>query len=102
MVDFAQAIRHLHPKAEYAINANDYEQLEWMSKDIEKPSLEALNASWDSYILYKKSIKYKEDRRKEYASWEDQFDMMYWDQVNGTTNWKDSVAAVKTKFPKPE
>jgi hypothetical protein len=29
------------------------------------------------------------------------FDMQYWDSVNGTTTWKDHVAAVKAKYPKP-
>jgi hypothetical protein len=27
--------------------------------------------------------------------------MQYWDAVNGTTTWKDHVAAVKAKYPKP-
>jgi len=31
----------------------------------------------------------------------DQLDMQYWDSVNGTTTWKDHVAAVKAKYPKP-
>ena len=30
-----------------------------------------------------------------------QLDMQYWDAVNGNTTWKDHVAAVKTKNPKP-
>ena len=29
-----------------------------------------------------------------------QLDMQYWDSVNGTTTWKDHVAAVKIKYPK--
>ena len=31
----------------------------------------------------------------------EQLDMQYWDAVNGTTTWKDHVAAVKAKYPKP-
>ena len=30
-----------------------------------------------------------------------QLDMQYWDAVNGTTTWKDHIAAVKAKYPKP-
>ena len=30
-----------------------------------------------------------------------QLDMQYWDSVNGTTTWKDHIAAVKDKYPKP-
>ena len=36
-----------------------------------------------------------------YASIGDQLDMQYKDAVNGTTIWKDHVAAVKAKYPKP-
>ena len=31
----------------------------------------------------------------------EQLDMQYWDAVNGTTTWKDHIAAVKSKYPKP-
>ena len=30
----------------------------------------------------------------------DQLDMMYWDQVNGTTTFRDHIAAVKAAHPK--
>tara|TARA_R100000315_G_scaffold40978_1_gene17730 strand:+ start:510 stop:854 length:345 start_codon:yes stop_codon:yes gene_type:complete len=36
-----------------------------------------------------------------YLSIEQQLDMQYWDAVNGTTTWKDHIAAVKAKYPKP-
>tara|TARA_R100000353_G_scaffold2210_1_gene3259 strand:+ start:138 stop:452 length:315 start_codon:yes stop_codon:yes gene_type:complete len=36
-----------------------------------------------------------------YASIGDQLDMQYKDSINGTTTWKDHVAAVKAKYPKP-
>jgi hypothetical protein len=42
---------------------------------------------------------YKIDRV--YPSMQDQLDMQYWDSVNGTTTWKDAIAAVKTENPKP-
>ena len=36
-----------------------------------------------------------------YPSIGDQLDMQYHDSVNGTTTWKDAIAAVKTKYQKP-
>lgn len=42
---------------------------------------------------------YKIDRV--YPSMQEQLDMQYWDGVNGTTTWKDAIAAVKTENPKP-
>ena len=37
-------------------------------------------------------------RKVEYGSVEDQLDMMYWDQANGTTTWKDHVPQIKTNI----
>lgn len=47
--------------------------------------------------------KYQRDRRKAFSEKQqgEQFDMMYHDQVNGTTEWVDWVASVKAKYPKP-
>jgi len=36
-----------------------------------------------------------------YLPIDQQLDMQYWDSINGTTTWKDHVAAVKVKYPKP-
>ncbi len=43
---------------------------------------------------------YDELRVAEYPSREDQLDMMYWDKVNGTTTWEDTIQAIKDKYPK--
>jgi|TARA_Y100000296_G_C5159888_1_gene251210 hypothetical protein len=40
------------------------------------------------------------DRVVGYGSFGDQLDMMYWDEVNGTTTWKDHIAKVKADNPK--
>ena len=39
---------------------------------------------------------------REYPSIQEQLDMQYWDSVNGTTVWADTIAAVKAANPKPE
>ena len=39
-------------------------------------------------------------RQSAYPSLQDQQDMQYWDRVNGTTVWQDTIASVKTKYPK--
>jgi len=39
-------------------------------------------------------------RQQEYPSREAQLDMMYWDKVNGTTVWEDTIQAIKDKYPK--
>ena len=44
-------------------------------------------------------VKYKDDRKKEYPSWNEQLDYIY---HNGIEKWKtDIVDPVKDKYPKP-
>ena len=43
---------------------------------------------------------YVELRSQEYPSREEQFDMQYHDQVNGTTTWRDTIQAIKDRYPK--
>ena len=43
---------------------------------------------------------YQRDRATAYPSIQDQLDMQYWDNVNGTTNWEDAIAKVKAENPK--
>ena len=40
-------------------------------------------------------------RANAYPSIQEQLDMQYWDKVNGTTNWQDAIAKVKSDNPKP-
>jgi hypothetical protein len=42
------------------------------------------------------------NREMQYPSIQEQLDMQYWDSVNGTTVWADTIAAVKAANPKPE
>ena len=44
---------------------------------------------------------YAELRAAEYPPMADQLDMQYWDAVNGTNIWKDTIAGIKEKYPKP-
>lgn len=44
---------------------------------------------------------YRELRAAEYPAIGDQLDMIYWDKVNGTNTWQETIAAIKAKYPKP-
>jgi hypothetical protein len=43
---------------------------------------------------------YVELRQQEYPSLQEQADMQYWDQINGTTIWQDTITAIKEQYPK--
>jgi len=46
------------------------------------------------------TLSYVELRRNDYPSLEDQQDMRFWDQENGTSTWKDTIETIKNKYPK--
>ena len=47
------------------------------------------------------ALPYGEKRKGAYKPLEDQLDMQYHDQLNGTTTWKDHVNEIKARYPKP-
>ena len=61
-------------------------------------------AEIDGYVVeyeaHLKATEYMEKRKREYPSIEDQFDMIFWDKKNGTTEWEDSIQVIKDKYPK--
>ena len=72
---------------------------------IDQTSVDAARTTLDAEAA---AILYRTQRTGEagttdtiYASIGDQLDMQYKDAINGTTTWKDHVAAVKAKYPKP-
>jgi len=64
------------------------------------PEIETLNTQ--EYKDAQALLHYRVDRRNAYSAIQDQLDMQYWDSENGTTTWKDSIAIIKAKYPKPE
>jgi len=47
-----------------------------------------------------KKINYSKLRAAAYPSKEEQLDMQYHDQVEGTTTWVDTIQSIKTNYPK--
>ena len=94
-----KAIIKINPNAEFTINANDINQITWLNgtTPIPKADIEAkmveVQAEYDAN-------QYQRDRATAYPSIQEQLDMQYWDKVNGTTNWEDAIAKVKTDNPK--
>ena len=45
-------------------------------------------------------LTYADLRRAEYPSYGEQLDMIYWDKINNTNNWVDTITDIKNKYPK--
>ena len=99
MTDIAKAILAINPNAEVTINADDINQIEWLNgtTPIAKQTILAKQIELQAEYEAKQ---YQRDRQTQYPSIADQLDMLYWDKVNGTENWLNSIESVKSRFPK--
>tara|TARA_R100000742_G_C4263388_1_gene81246 strand:+ start:340 stop:642 length:303 start_codon:yes stop_codon:yes gene_type:complete len=70
---------------------------EFSDDDYAQAKIDLGNSKWND-----QQFGYINARQSAYGSIASQLDMMYWDQVNSTTVWKDHVAKVKSDNPKPE
>jgi len=68
------------------------------SVSLDQSKIDAARATLDAEYA---ALEYSRKRVEQYASIQDQLDMQYWDNVNGTTTWKDHIAKVKSDNPKP-
>ena len=73
----------------------------WNVSGVAQPTDEQLNAVDSAADLSERQNVVRATRRSAYGDLGSQLDMQYWDNVNGTTTWKDHVAAVKTANPIP-
>jgi len=94
-----KAIKKINPNAEFTYQDNDINTIQWLNgtTPIPKADIEAkmveVQADYDAN-------QYQRDRATAYPTIQDQLDMQYWDNVNGTTNWEDAIAKVKADNPK--
>jgi hypothetical protein len=94
-----KAILKINPNAEVSVSGNDINTIEWHNgtTPIPKADIEAkmveVQAEYDGN-------QYQRDRATAYPTIQEQLDMQYWDNVNGTTNWEDAIAKVKADNPK--
>ena len=96
-----KSILKINPNAEVTVRGDNINtcEIEWHNgtTPIPKADIEAkmveVQAEYDAN-------QYQRDRAIAYPSIQDQLDMQYWDKVNGTTNWEDAIAKVKSDNPK--
>jgi len=96
MTSIIKTIKDINPKAEFSLDGNDVNNIEWLNgttpisvADIQ--ARQTLMETRDAHIA---------PRQRAYPSIQEQLDMQYHDAVNGTTTWKDAIQAVKDANPK--
>ena len=73
----------------------------WNVSGVAQPTDAQLNAVDSAADLEERQNAVRATRKNAYGDLGSQLDMQYHDNVDGTTTWKDHVAAVKTANPIP-
>ena len=74
---------------------------EWnITSEKAKPTDSQLNALSSQATALENTAKIDAKRRTEYLSWQEQMEMIYKDQKNGTTTYKDHCDKVRSDNPK--
>ena len=71
-----------------------------ISSEKAKPTDDQLNALSSEATVLKNNAQIDDKRKIEYLSWQEQFEMIYKDQKNGTTTYKDHCDKVRSDNPK--
>jgi len=97
MVNIVDAILALDSKAKVKIVSEDYSKITWFDDNPNKITVDQIKTKKAELDKVEESLAYQEKRRKEYPTIEDQLDDMY---HNGFDKWKESIKAIKDKYPK--
>jgi hypothetical protein len=94
-----EAIKTINPNAQVSVSGNDINTIEWHNgtTPIPKADIEAKMAELQTAY---DNNEYQRNRAEEYPSIQEQLDLQYWDNVNGTTTWNDTITKIKTDNPK--
>jgi hypothetical protein len=93
----SKAIQILSPNAEWSLYGNDIENIQWLKVPNGIPSTYDILNTITQLELEEQNILYKEQRRNEYPSIEDQLDLLY---HTGYDGWKTIISEIKQKYPK--
>ena len=96
MKNYHLAIKEINPNAEFSILGDSIKGITWLNgttpiADADIIAKETEIATRNAHIT---------PREKAYPKIQEQLDMQYHDEVNGTTTWKDAIAKVKADNPK--
>ena len=104
-MNLANSIKAINPSAEFKYDNEDFSTIEWLNgttpiaqADVVAKQAE-LQADYDAKQYQRDRTKRPEDGG--YPSIGDQLDMLYHDQVDGTTTFKNAIQTIKDAHPKP-
>ena len=97
MAYIVDAILALDSKARVKVVGEDYDKITWFDDNPNKITVDQIKTKKTELDKVDKANEYKMQRKKEYPTIEDQLDDMY---HNGFDKWKETIKAIKDKYPK--
>lgn len=100
MISFATALMSLTKGSAWSIVEDDYDNIDWYSKEIEKPTREAVLAEQERLQKIEDSNAYKTQRVMEYPPITDYIDGVVKGDQAQIDKYIADCLAVKAKYPK--
>mgnify|MGYP003352855056 CR=1 FL=1 len=98
------ALINIRPGAQWTLDGDSYEGLNWLDENQTKPTKKELEDEINRLSLQYKNDEYQRQRLSDYPQIKDQLDMLYHDIKNGNLEngeWIKNIELVKAKYPKP-
>lgn len=95
------ALQSLRPKAQWSLNGDDYEGLEWLDGTQTKPTEDEIAQEIARLKVEHERTEYQRQRAPEYPSITDQLDALFHAGVF-PPEMAAQIQAIKDKYPKPE
>jgi hypothetical protein len=99
MTTIIKSIVAINPTAQVSVSGDDVNTIVWENGTTPIPANEILAKQRILQLEYEGG-KYQRDRAKDYPTIANQLDMLYWDKINGTNNWQESIKRIKQRYPK--
>jgi hypothetical protein len=100
MIDLITTILAIKSDAQVSIIAEDLNQITWHDDNPTNITKAQILTKQTELKTAYDAKDYQRKRKKEYLSWQQQMEMIYKDQKNGTTTFKDHCDKVRSDNPK--
>jgi len=98
IIEIHDALLSLLPEnTAFSVEDNDYTKIDIQTEGVTLPSKEEVEAEMARLQAVEDAIEYQHNRKEEYPSFADQFDLLY---HGGYDAWKAAIDEIKTKYPK--
>jgi hypothetical protein len=101
MTDYAAVLTANYSGAQWSLNANDYDTLEWFD-DTTKPTQQELDAAWPAVQQQQAQAAVDAQRHAAYIAESDPLFFQYQAGEITEQEWLNKRAEIKSRYPNPE